>query len=120
MGRIFGWIFNWQNGWLDDWHWRMILVGLSLGLLLESLHDSPNSGDEIPSMLLVTHIGFWLGSEAARCLCSCCRLIDCHEATFWRVGISYVPPFGAFITSKINSVRYFQLMDFLTFSPSPT
>ena len=40
------------------------LVGLSLGLPLGYLLDSPNPGSDLPGTVLVTPIGLWFGSEA--------------------------------------------------------
>ena len=90
------------------------LVGLSLGISLVSSLESPNPGADLPGTLLGTPLGLWFGSEAVRCLCFCLGLMDFHEATCWGVDISCVPISGAFITSKMNSIRYYQLMEFLT------
>ena len=79
------------------------LVGLSLGLPLGSPLDSKNHGADLSGMLLDTPLGFWFGSEM-----------------LWGVGIYCVPTSGAFIISKINSVRYFQLLEFPTLSLSLT
>ena len=51
------------------------------------------------------------------------------ERAFWVVvclwyglvlGVYWVPPYAAFITSKMNSLRYWQLIGFLTLSLLPT
>ena len=89
------------------------LVGLSLGLPLGYPLDSPNSGAGIPGMLMGVPLGLWFGYEESRCLCSWLHLMDFHESNWWEVCISCVFPSGAFITSKINSVMYFQLMELL-------
>ena len=62
-------------------------------------------------MLLGTPLVLWFGSEVVSFLCCCHRLVDFHEDTFWGVGIYY-----AYIISEMNLVRYFQLMETLTFS----
>ena len=95
------------------------LVGLSRVLLLGSPLESPNTGSELPGQLLCAPLGLWFGSEASRCICSFRRLIDYHEATNWAVDISFLPPSGAFISYKINPLRYYQLMEFITLSISP-
>ena len=46
--------------------------------------------------------------------------MDYLEANFWGVGISCFAPSGTFITSKMNSVRYLQLLELLTLSLSST
>ena len=79
------------------------MVGLSLRLSLASLLEYPSPGDELTDMLLGVPLGLWFGSDVV-----------------WEVGIYCVPPYGYFITSKINSVRYCQLMELLTLSLSPT
>ena len=96
------------------------LVGLSLGLPLGSPLDSPNPVSELPDTLLGAPLGLWFGSEVARCLCYFQRLMDLHEDNFWGVGISCVPTSGYSIASKINSVKYFQLMELLKLSLLPT
>ena len=63
-------------------------LGLSMGLPLGYQLESPDPVAELSVTLLGAHIGLWFGSEAARCLFCCFRLMDCHEATFWVVGIS--------------------------------
>ena len=90
------------------------LVGLSLQVPLRSPLESQNPGSEMPGTLLVAPIGLWFFSELFRCLCYCCRLINFCEATRWGVVISCVPNSGAFITSKMNSVRYLQVLEFIT------
>ena len=87
------------------------LVGLSRGLPLGSPLESQNSGADLHDTLMGTPIGLWFGSEAVSCLNYYPRLMDFHEATCWAVRISCIPTSEAFITSKINSVRYFQLME---------
>ena len=79
------------------------LVELSLGLPLGSTPDSPNPGSEMPNTLLGVLIGSWFGSDVV-----------------WVVVIYYVPTSGYFITYKIKSVRYCQLMELTTLSLSPT
>ena len=62
----------------------------------------------------------WFGYEAVICKCCCRRLTNFGKSTCWGVGISRAPAYGALITSNMNSVRYCQLMEFLTLSLSPT
>ena len=57
------------------------LIGLSLVISLGSPLESPNPGSDLPGILLGAHLGLWFGSEAARFLCFCCRLMNFHEAT---------------------------------------
>ena len=97
-----------------------MFLGLSLVLPLGSPLDSPNTGADMHSKFLGTPLGLYFGSEVSRCMCYCRCLMDFHKATCWVVFISCVPSYGAFITSKINSVRYFQLMELITLSLSPT
>ena len=89
---------------------------LSLLLPLGYSFYSPNPGSELPGKLLGYTLGLCFGYEAFMCLCSCRRLIDFHKATCWAVGISCVPPSEYFITSKDSYVRYFQLLELITFS----
>ena len=42
------------------------------------------------------------------------------RTTCWGVGISCVPPYRSFIIFKMNSAKYFQLLDLLTLSLSTT
>ena len=96
------------------------LVGISLGIPLGYPLKYPNPGAELPGMLLSAPIGLWFSSEAVRCLCFCRSLMNWHEFTWWGVGISCVHPCGCFITSKINSIRYYKLLELLTLSLPPT
>ena len=96
------------------------LVGLSLGLPLGSPLESTHSGYDLPGTLMGAPLGLWFGSEGVNYLCFCHLLMGCHEDTCWEVGMSCLPPFGAFITSKLNSVRYCKLLELLNFSHSPT
>ena len=79
------------------------LVVLSLELPRVSPLESPNPGADLSGTLLGSPLGLWFGSEV-----------------FWEVGISCVPPYGALITYKMTSVRYFQLQELLNLSLSPT
>ena len=85
---------------------EVYLFGLSLGIPRVSPLESPNPGAELPDMLLGAPLGLCFGYEAVRYMCSFLRLMDFHESTYWGGGISWVPPYGDFITSKLNSVRY--------------
>ena len=78
---------------------EVYLVGLSLGFPLGYPLDYPNTGAELSGTLLFAPLRLWFFSDV-----------------IWGVGISFVPPYGYFIASKMNSVRYFQLMEFLTLS----
>ena len=102
MGRIFGCSFTWPTVWLDDWHCRRIFGWLNTGASTYPL-DSPNPGADSTGTLMGAPLGLWFVSDV-----------------FWGVGIYCVPPFGAFITYKINSVRYCHLVEFLTLSLSTT
>ena len=84
--------------------WEGYLVGDSLGLPFISPLDSPNHLADLPGTLLVTPLGLWFGSDVVG----------------GGVVISYVPPSGAFITSIMNAVRSFQLMELLTLFISAT
>ena len=75
------------------------VVGLSLVFPLGYPLDSPNPGSELSGTLLVAYLGLWFFYDV-----------------IWGVGISCVPPYGSFIASKMNSVRYCQLMEFLNLS----
>ena len=96
------------------------LVGLLLVLPLVSPLESANPVAVMPGTLMGDTIGLWFGYEAVRCICCWRRLTDCREATFWGVCIYYIPTSVALVTSNTNSVCYFQLLDFLTWSFSPT
>ena len=126
-GSVLGWVLVFKIGLSDDmvlvsyvgyilgYSINMFLV-LSLGLTLGSPLDSPNAVADLPGKFLGTPLGLCFGSEASRCLCYSCWLMDFHKATCWVVFIYCVPSYGYFITSKINSVRYCQLMELLTLS----
>ena len=58
------------------------LVGLSLGLTIGPLLESTNPVSMLYLTLLGEPIGLWFGYGAVIYRCSCCRLADCHEATF--------------------------------------
>ena len=90
------------------------LVGLSLGLPLGSPLKSTNIGADLPIKILGAPLRLSFGYSAFRCWCCCRCLIYFCKATCWGVGTSCLPPYGAFITSNINSVRYFQLLELLT------
>ena len=79
------------------------LFGLSLIILLGYPLESTNPGADLPVMMLDAPSRLWFGSDVV-----------------WGVGISCVPTSGAFITSKMNSVRYCQLLELPTLSLSPT
>ena len=79
------------------------LVVLSLGLPHGCPLDSPNNGSDLPVMLLIKPLGLWFGSDV-----------------FWVLDIYCVPPSGYLITSSMNSVFYFQLMELLNLSFFPT
>ena len=111
LGRLSGSMIGTGEGYL---------VGLSLVLPLRSSLEPLNPGAQLPGTLLVAPSGLWFGYEVRRCMCSCLRLLDFHEANFWEVRISCVSLSGDFITSKNKSVRYCQLMQLLTLSLSPT
>ena len=96
------------------------LVVLSLRITLVSPHESLIPRDKLPSTLMGAPLGLWFGSGSVRFLCCCLRLIDCHKDTCWGVCISCVPSSGTFVTSKMNSVKYYQLMELPTLSLSPT
>ena len=96
------------------------MYGLSLAIPFGYSFESSNPGAGISDTLMGVPLGIGFVSEEVRCLCFFWRFIYFHEATCWGVGIFCVPPSGAFSTSKINSVSYFQLLYFLTFSLSPT
>ena len=70
---------------------EVYLVGLSLGLQLGYPLEYTNTGADLPGTLLVAPLGLWFGSELFTFLCCYHRLMDLHEATCWRVGISCVP-----------------------------
>ena len=95
------------------------LVWFSLGLTIGYLLESTNLESELPGMLLGAPPGLWFGSDAVMWRC-CWRLTGCRKATLWGVDIYWVPPYGALITSNMKSVRYWQLLEFLNFSLSPT
>ena len=57
------------------------LVGLSLLITIGYPLESLNTGAYLPETLLGTPLALKFGSEAARCLCCCRRLMDFHEAT---------------------------------------
>ena len=75
--------------------------GLSLGITLGSPLESPDSGAELTGMLLDAPLGLWFVSEVVRFRCSCRRITDFFEATFWGVGMSCDPNFGYFITFEL-------------------
>ena len=76
-----------------------MLLGLSLGLLLGSSYDFPNTGYEMSGTLLGAHIGLWFGSDVVG-----------------GVGIYCISHSRSFITSKMNPVRYCQLLELLNLS----
>ena len=96
------------------------LVVLSMQLPLGSPLEYPNIVSELSVTRMYAPLGLWFGSEAAMCMCYCRRLMNWHEVTFWWVGIYCVPNSGSFLTYKINSEGYSQLMDFITLSISST
>ena len=100
--------------------WEGYLVGLSLGLTIGSPIESLNPGADLHSTLLSVNLQLWFGSGAVRCRCCCCRLTNSRKATWWGVGISCVPPCGVLVTSNINYIRYWQLLDLFTLELSPT
>ena len=55
------------------------LVILLLVLLLGFPFYSPNTGADLPGMLLGYNLDLWFGSEVVRCLCYCLRLMDSHK-----------------------------------------
>ena len=75
------------------------VVGLSLVFPLGSPLDSPNPGADLSGTLLYAPLGLWFFSDVV-----------------WGVGIYFVPPSGSSIASKMNSVRYCQLVEILTLS----
>ena len=75
------------------------LVDLSLELPLESPIEPPNPGADLPDTLPGAPLG----------LCFVSNMV-------WVEGISCIPPSGAFITSKMNSVKYYKFLEFLTLS----
>ena len=81
------------------------LVRLSLGLPLGSPIESPNTEDVLSGTLLGAFIGLWFVSEAVGYWGYLHHLVECHADNFGGLGISYVPPYGALITSTMNSVR---------------
>ena len=99
MVRLFGWISLGPMAGFVIGTGEVYLVGLSLGFPLGYPLDYPNPGAELSGTLLVASLGLWFFSDMV-----------------WGVGISCVPPFGSFIASKMNSVRYCQLMEFLKLS----
>ena len=69
------------------------VVGLSLVFPLGSPLDSPNPGADLSGTLLYAPLGLWFFFDVV-----------------WGVGIYFVPPSGSSIASKMNSVRYCQLV----------
>ena len=65
--------------------------------------EAPNPIAELPGTLMDAPLGLWFLSCAV-----------------WGVGISCVPPYGDLITSNMTSVRYCQLLEFLTLALSTT
>ena len=96
------------------------MIGLSLELPLGYTLEYPNTIDDLPGILLRDSLGLWFDSGSVRCLCCYRRLMDGHEPTCWGVGIYSFLSSGSLITSIMNSVRYCQLLDFLTLALSPT
>ena len=79
------------------------LVGFSLVLSLGSPLESPNPGSDLSSTLLREPFGLWFGSDVE-----------------WGIVIYFISPSRTFITSNINSVRYFQLLELQALSLSLT
>ena len=69
-------------------------------------------------------LGFRCGSEAGSCWFYFCRHVDrhmdfyCHKYNYGGggggVGIFFSPPYGFLVTSNMNSVSYFQLLELIT------
>ena len=57
------------------------LVGLSLVLPLGYPLESTNTGVDMPGTLMGASLGLWFGSEAVRCWCYWCLLVDCCKDT---------------------------------------
>ena len=85
-----------------------------MGVTLVYPLESPNPGAGLPDMLLGAPLGLWFGSEAVMCWCFYRCVTYFRKDTWWGVGIYCVPPSGALITSNMNSLRYLQILDFLT------
>ena len=93
LGPLYGVIIGTGEGYLGRW---------SLALTLWSQLEFPNPWAELPGTLLGASIGLWFGSDVV-----------------WGVVTSCVPQTGSLIRTKMNSIRYFQLMEFLILSLSP-
>ena len=96
------------------------LVSLSLVLPIVFPLEYPNTESDLPGMLLGKPLGLWFGSEAVGYLCFFCRFTYLFKATFWGVSISCIHPYRALIKSSMNSLRYYQIMELITLSPSST
>ena len=95
-------------------------VGLSLVLPLIYSLESSNTESMLPCTIMGTPLGLWFVSKLIKYGCSWHRLTDFCKSTCGEVDISCVPHYGAVITSNKNSVRYCQLLEFLTLVLSPT
>ena len=122
--RILPLIVSWHGAgsifWISTLIFRKSLVLLSLVLTIGYPLEYTNPGSELSDTLLGAPLGLRFLSEAVRCMCCCRQLMNCHEGTCWGVCIYCVPPSGDLIISNMNSVRYFQLLELITLSLSPT
>ena len=91
-----------------------------MGLPLGSSPESTNPVAGMPGTLVGATLELWFGSETFRCQCCFRRLTDFRKYNCWGVCISCIPPSRALITSTMISVRYYQLLGFLTLEISPT
>ena len=100
---IIGWSFIFTTIWLYDWHWIRIF-----GWII------PGTSNRIPN---------WLSKYWSWSACNNTVRTSWAVVCLWRgigVGIYCVLTYGAFITSKTNPVRCYQLMELLTLSCSTT
>ena len=120
---------NDKNIWLEfhlahcmSWWLEGSLVGLWLGLSIGSPLESPNPGAVLPVMLLRHLLGCGLDlKQLGVSFSSFASWIAVNLlARGGGVCIYCVPPSGFIITYNMNSVRYFQLIEFLTLELSHT